>query len=222
MIGRNKTAPADVLREVDATFVAYESADVSDPESIAQSFDVARARFGRIDILVNNAGEAASAPFLKTDLALWRRMMNVNLDGTFHCTQAALPAMIEARWGRIVNVASVAGLAGYAYVTAYCAAKHGVIGLTQALAIEVAKKGITVNAVCPGYTETDMVKDALSTIIAKTGRTAEEALAELTTRNPQGRLVQPREVAHAVVWLCLPGSDAINGQAIAIAGGEHV
>jgi len=183
---------------------------------------VARARFGRIDILVNNAGEAASAPFLKTDLALWRRMMNVNLDGTFHCTQAALPAMIEARWGRIVNVASVAGLAGYAYVTAYCAAKHGVIGLTQALAIEVAKKGITVNAVCPGYTETDMVKDALSTIIAKTGRTAEEALAELTTRNPQGRLVQPREVAHAVVWLCLPGSDAINGQAIAIAGGEHV
>jgi NAD(P)-dependent dehydrogenase (short-subunit alcohol dehydrogenase family) len=196
------------------------SADVSDPESVVKAFEAARGRFGEIAILVNNAGQAAPAPFLKTDLALWRRMMAVNLDGTFHCAQAALAGMLAASWGRIINVASTAGLTGYGYVTAYCAAKHGVVGLTRALAVEVATKGVTVNAVCPGFTDTDIVKEAVANIVAKTGRTAEQAQAELASRNPQKRLVRPEEVANTVVWLCLPGSEAITGQAIAVAGGE--
>src|SRR5262249_36184146 len=156
----------------------------------------------------------------KTDVALWRRMNAVNLDGTFHCTQAALPDMLAARWGRVVNVASTAGLTGYGYVTAYCASKHAVVGLTRALAVEVAAPGITVNAVCPGYTDTDMVKEAIAHIVAKTGRTADQALRELTSRNPQKRLIKPEEVATTVAWLCLPGSESITGQAIAISGGE--
>ena len=196
------------------------SADVTDPESVKKAFDSARGRFGEIAILVNNAGQAASAPFLKTDAALWRRMMAVNLDGTFHCTQAALAGMLAAGWGRIINIASTAGLTGYGYVTAYCAAKHGVVGLTRALAVEVATKGVTVNAVCPGFTDTDIVKEAVANIVEKTGRTAEQAQTELASRNPQKRLVRPDEVANTVAWLCLPGSEAITGQAIAVAGGE--
>jgi len=196
------------------------TADVSDRESVKKAFESARERFGEIAILVNNAGQATSAPFVKTDAALWRRMMAVNLDGTFHCTQAALPGMLAGGWGRIVNIASTAGLTGYGYVTAYCAAKHGVIGLTRALAVELATKGLTVNAVCPGYTDTDIAREAVAFIVAKTGRTAEQALAELASRNPQKRLVRPEEVANAVVWLCLPGSEAVTGQAIAVAGGE--
>jgi NAD(P)-dependent dehydrogenase (short-subunit alcohol dehydrogenase family) len=190
--------------------------DVGDPDAVAAAFEKA----GRIDILVNNAGQAASAPFLKMDLDLWRRMMNVNLDGTLYCTRAALPGMLEAGWGRIVNIASTAGLTGYGYVTAYCAAKHAVIGLTRSLALEVATKGVTVNAVCPGFTETDMLAETVANIVAKTGRTAEQARTELAARNPQKRLVRPEEVANAVAWLCLPGSEAITGQAIAVAGGE--
>jgi len=157
---------------------------------------------------------------MKTDAAHWQQMLAVNLTGTFHCTQAALPAMLEAQWGRIVNVASTAGLVGYRYVSAYVAAKHGVIGLTRALALEVAAKGVTVNAVCPGYTETDIVREAIANIVAKTGRSEDEARAELAAGNPQKRLVQAEEVANAVLWLCLPESAAMNGQAIAVAGGE--
>jgi NAD(P)-dependent dehydrogenase (short-subunit alcohol dehydrogenase family) len=195
-------------------------ADVSDPAAVAKAFENARPRFGPIDILVNNAGQAGSAPFLKTDLHLWRQMMTVNLDGTFHCIQAALPSMLAANWGRVINIASTAGLVGYGYVSAYCAAKHGVIGLTRALALEVAAKQITVNAICPGYTSTDMVETSLANIVAKTGRTREQALAELISRNPQKRLIKPEEVANAVAWLCLPGSESVTGQAIAISGGE--
>ncbi len=220
VIGRKATLSTEALQQLQGVDVEYQTADVCDQESIARAFHLSRGRFGSIDILVNNAGEAASAPFMKTDVNLWRRMMTVNLDGTYHCIQACLPAMLEAGWGRIVNVASVAGLVGYSYVSAYCAAKHGVVGLTRALATELAMKGITVNAVCPGYTDTDMVKDAIANIVTRTGRTAEQARSELTARNPQRRLVQPQEVANAVAWLCLPGSDAITGQAIAIAGGE--
>ena len=195
---------------------AWRTLDVTDPAGVAQAF----AHAGAVDILVNNAGQAASAPFGRTDDALWQRMLDVNLTGAWHCIQAALPGMVDAGWGRIVNVASTAGLTGYRYVAAYCAAKHGLVGLTRALALEVAHRGVTVNAVCPGYTETDIVADAVANIARKTGRSEEQARAGLAAANPQGRLVQPDEVAHAVAWLCMPGAAALNGQAIAVAGGE--
>jgi NAD(P)-dependent dehydrogenase (short-subunit alcohol dehydrogenase family) len=195
-------------------------ADISDAAAVIKAFEEARAGYGPIDILVNNAGQASSAPFLKTDLKLWRQMLAVNLDGTYLCMQAALPHMLAANWGRIINVSSTAGLVGYGYVSAYCAAKHAVVGLTRAVAMEVATKNITVNAVCPGYTETEMVEASLTNIVARTGRTREQALAALVSRNPQKRLIKPAEVANAVTWLCLPGSEAITGQSIAISGGE--
>jgi NAD(P)-dependent dehydrogenase (short-subunit alcohol dehydrogenase family) len=179
-----------------------------------------RGRFGRVDILVNNAGQAESAPLAKTDLALWQRMLAANLTGTFLCTREALPEMAARGAGRVVNVASTAGLVGYAYVAAYCAAKHGVVGLTRAAALECAKTGVTVNAVCPGYTETDIVAAAVANIVAKTGKSEAEARAALVARNPQGRMVQPAEVAAAVLWLCLPAAASVTGQAIAVAGGE--
>ncbi|WP_287497018.1 SDR family NAD(P)-dependent oxidoreductase [Pandoraea sp. CB10b_02] len=200
--------------------VAWVSADIAHAPALNAAFARAAERFGPVQVLVNNAGQAVSAPFGKTDGALWQQMIDVNLTGTFHCISAALPDMLAAGWGRIVNVASTAGLIGYPYVTAYCAAKHGVIGLTRALALEVAKKGVTVNAVCPGYTETDIVRDAVANIVAKTGRSEDEARAELAKRNPQGRLVQPQEVADAVLWLCQPGAAAVTGQSLAVAGGE--
>jgi NAD(P)-dependent dehydrogenase (short-subunit alcohol dehydrogenase family) len=195
---------------------AWQAVDVTDQASVEAAF----ARAGAVDILVNNAGQAASASFARTDAALWQRMLDVNLTGAYHCIQAAAPGMLEGGWGRIVNVASTAGLTGYRYVAAYCAAKHGLVGLTRALALELASKGVTVNAVCPGYTETDIVQDAVANIVRKTGRSAEQARAELGAANPQGRLVRPEEVAHAVAMLCMPDAAALNGQAIAVAGGE--
>jgi NAD(P)-dependent dehydrogenase (short-subunit alcohol dehydrogenase family) len=196
--------------------VAWQTLDVTDPASVSEAF----ARAGAAGILVNNAGQAASSPFMRTDADMWQRMLDVNLTGAYHCIQAALPAMLDAGWGRVVNVASTAGLTGYRYVAAYCAAKHGLVGLTRALALELAAKGITVNAVCPGYTETDIVQEAVANIVRKTGRTDSQARAELAAANPQGRLVQPEEVAHAVAMLCMPAAAAMNGQAIAVAGGE--
>lgn len=211
--GRDEAALAAAARELGA---AYMVMDLARPATIRAAFEQA----GPCGILVNNAGQAGSAPFGKTDEALWQRMLDVNLSGTFHCTQAALPAMLDAGWGRIVNVASTAGLVGYRYVAAYCAAKHGVIGMTRALALEVATRGVTVNAVCPGFTDTDIVRDAVANIAAKTGRSEDEARAQLAAGNPQQRLVQTDEVANAVLWLCMPQSGAMNGQSLAVAGGE--
>jgi len=195
-------------------------ADVCDEPSVQAALHHAAAQRGSVAILVNNAGQAASQPFAKTDAAHWRTMLDVNLMGSVHCSHTVLPGMLTAGWGRIVNVASTAGLTGYAYVSAYCAAKHAVVGFTRALALEVARKGITVNAVCPGYTDTPLLDAAVSNITAQTGRGADDARATLARHNPQGRLVQPREVASSVLWLCLDDSASINGQAIAVAGGE--
>jgi 3-hydroxybutyrate dehydrogenase len=200
--------------------VAFVSIDVTHVESVTNAFAIAAETFGGVDVLINNAGQAKAAPFAKTGMALWQQTLDVNLTGVFLCTQAVLPAMIERRDGRIVNVASTAGQIGYPYVAAYCAAKHGVIGLTRSLALEVATKGVTVNAVCPGYTETDLLRESLDQIIAKTGRSEAEARASLVQNNPQQRFVSPGEVAHAVLWLCQPESGSITGQSISVSGGE--
>ncbi|HET8727528.1 MAG TPA: SDR family NAD(P)-dependent oxidoreductase [Alphaproteobacteria bacterium] len=194
--------------------------DVTDPASIEAAVGMAEAELGPVDILVNNAGAADSAPFHRLDMDHWRRMLDVNLTGVYACTRAVLPGMTKRGFGRVVNVASTAGLKGYPYVAAYCAAKHGVVGLTRALAVETARTGVTVNAVCPGYTDTDLVTESVARIRAKTGRSETEILADLCSSNPQGRLVSPGEVANAVAWLCLPGSESVTGQAIAVAGGE--
>lgn len=194
-------------------------ADVCDEASMRAAFGRAGAR-KPIDILVANAGAAESAPFGKSDAAMFHRMFDVNLMGVVHASQLVLPGMIARGHGRIVAIASTAGLRGYGYVSAYVAAKHAVVGLVRSLALEVASKGVTVNAVCPGFTDTDLVSGSIDRIVAKTGRSREHALAELTKQNPQGRLVSPEEVADAVVWLCGAGAAAITGQAIAVAGGE--
>lgn len=196
------------------------AADVTDETALGRAFASAVQALGAPAILVNNAGGTESAPFKRTDPALWQRTLDLNLTGTYLATRAALPAMVEAGFGRVVNIASTAGLKGFQYVSAYCAAKHGVIGLTRSLALELAKTGVTVNAVCPGYTDTDLVKDAVENIVTKTGCTPDEARAQLAHGNPQGRLIQPEEVAGAVAWLCLPASSSVTGQSIAVAGGE--
>ncbi len=196
------------------------AADVTDEAAVAAAIASATETFGAPTILVNNAGRGESVPFKRMDRAFFQKMIDINLLSVFTCTQAALPAMIEAGYGRIVNVASTAGLIGYRYVSAYVASKHAVIGLTKALALETAKTGVTVNAVCPSYVETDMTADTIANIVEKTGTTEEQARAQLVATNPQGRMIQPDEVAGAACWLALPGSSSITGQAIAVAGGE--
>lgn len=218
VLGRDRAALDAVAAGLPQARAA--AADVTDAASLADAFAAAREAFGPVDILVNNAGAADSAPFGRIARQSWDRMLAVNLTGPFLCAQAALPDMLAAGWGRIVTVASTAGLKGYGYVAGYCAAKHGVIGMTRALALEVAAKGVTVNAVCPGYTDTALLQGAVDTIVAKTGRTPEKARAELARDNPQGRLVRPEEVAATVAWLCLPSSSALTGQAISVSGGE--
>ena len=195
------------------------SAD-ADEDLVAALVDETEARSGPIDILVNNAGLAPSAPFHKTDLALWNQVLSTNLTGAFLCTQAALPDMYAAGWGRIVNVASVCSLKGYAYVSAYCASKHGLLGLTRALAHETAKRGVTVNAVCPGYVATEIVSNAQKNIQEKTSLSGDEALTSIIRFNPQGRLIEAEEVASAIAWLCSDGAAATNGAALPMTGGE--
>lgn len=219
LMGRGRPALEAVAADLEGSGHGVAAVDVTNHDGVASALAGAASERGPIAILVNNAGVAKSAPLIRTSMKLWREILAVNLDGTYNCIHAVLPAMLAAGWGRIVNVASTAGLSGGSYITAYCAAKHGVVGLTRALAIEVAARGVTVNAVCPGFTETAILADAVANIVAKTGRSEAEARHILASSNPQGRLVQPEEVARTVSWLCMPGSAAINGQAIRIDGG---
>jgi NAD(P)-dependent dehydrogenase (short-subunit alcohol dehydrogenase family) len=197
--------------------------DVTKEADTLAMVETAQAAHGSIDILIANAGAAESAPAAKVDLAHWQRMIDVNLTGAFLTVKAALPDITRRGSDgvrRIVFIASTAGLKGYPYVAPYCAAKHGVVGLARALAVELAKSGATVNTVCPGFTETPMLEASLANIAAKTGRSGAQAAAELTRLNPQERFVRPEEIAATVLWLCTPGAQAINGQAILVSGGE--
>jgi NAD(P)-dependent dehydrogenase (short-subunit alcohol dehydrogenase family) len=199
----------------------HAACDVSDAAAVGRAFASLAERFGRgCDILVNNAGVAESAPLLKTDDGMWQRHLAVNLSGTFYCTRAALPRMIERGWGRVINVASIAGKTGAPYIAAYAASKHGVLGLTRSVALEVAAKGVTVNAICPGYVDTDMTTRALANIEAKTGRPAAETLEAIKRMSPQGRLVTPEEVAALALLLASDEGRGINGQAINVDGGS--
>ncbi|QCK86492.1 SDR family oxidoreductase [Phreatobacter aquaticus] len=194
-------------------------ADVTDALALEAAIRAVEAA-GPLDILVNNAGHAETAPIRKMDRALFDRMIALNLTSVFDGIRLALPGMLARGQGRIVSIASTAGLTGYPYVSAYCAAKHGVVGLTRALAREVATSGVTINCVCPGFTETDLVAGSIDTIVAKTGRTAEAALADLTKSMPIGRLIKPEEVASAVLWLVSDAAAAVTGLALPVAGGE--
>ena len=194
--------------------------DVSDVDSVGRMFAGVRERFGRgPDIMVNNAGIAESAPIARTDDEFWHRHISINLSGSFYCTRAALPEMIERGWGRIINMASIAGKTGAPYIAAYSASKHGLIGLTRSCAVEVAAKGITVNAICPGYVDTDMTTRGVENIIKKTGRTADEAMATLLKMTPQNRLITSEEVAALALLLASDEGRGINGQAISVDGG---
>jgi NAD(P)-dependent dehydrogenase (short-subunit alcohol dehydrogenase family) len=196
------------------------TADVTDEGSMAKLYETAEAQRGPFDIVIANAGVAGSAPTHKTTLANWQRTIDVNLTGAFLTVKAALAGMTERGSGRIVFIASVAGLKGYGYVAPYVAAKHGVVGLMRALAVELAKTGVTVNAVCPSFVETDMLEESIQRIVQKTGRSEAEARASLMAANPQERFVQPEEVAATVLWLCSDGAASITGQAISVSGGE--
>lgn len=218
-------AQAAELRKAYPTLKLHVSAmDLSDPESVVAAHRANQSALGPMTVLINNAGQALSQPFAKTDLQLWQQMLNVNLTGTYLCIQSALPDLLaqaeQGQAARIVNIASTAGLKGYAYVSAYAAAKHGVIGLTRSLALELARKGVTVNAVCPGFTETDIVRESIANIVAKTGQTQAQARDALAAHNPQKKMIQPDEVAQTVMWLCSDAAASVNGQSIAVDGGE--
>ena len=197
-----------------------ETADVTDQKSLAQLYERAQAARGTFDIVVANAGGAQSAPAEKISAELWTNTLNVNLTGAFFSVQPALNGMRAKKWGRIVFIASTAGIRAAPYIAPYVAAKHGVIGLMRTLALETAKDGITVNAVCPSYTETPMLEQAVARIVATTKRSEAEARAALAAKNPQGRFITPREVADTVLWLCTEGAASITGQAISLSGGE--
>jgi NAD(P)-dependent dehydrogenase (short-subunit alcohol dehydrogenase family) len=218
VIGRTAASLAATVAAGHA--VDHAASDVTDEAALAAALVALADRHGPAGILVNNAGAAASAKFAATPAAEFRRMLDINLMGAVHATHAVLPAMLERGGGRVVNIASIAALRGYAYVTAYVAAKHALLGLTRALAVELAPSGVTVNAVCPGYTDTGLVADSVARIVAATGRSAEQSVASLTRGNPQGRLIEPAEIGRAVAFLCGPDARSITGIALPVAGGE--
>ncbi len=223
LAGRNQAALDRTA--TDLAHAATVVADITRPADCNAMVSAARAAHGPIDVVIANAGGAESAPFERLDMAHWQRMIDVNLTGAFATAQAAIADLCRPRAEpdtvrRLIFVASTAGLKGYAYVSAYCAAKHGVVGLAKALAMEFAARGVTVNAVCPGFTETPLLETAVANIVKATGRSEQAARQDLTKANPQGRFVTPQEVAATVAWLCTPGASAINGQAISVSGGE--
>ncbi len=218
VLGRQEAPLKEAVAQSDAE--GYVVADVTDARAVGDAVRQAAAARGPIDILIANAGNAESAPFLKGDAALFQRMFDLNVMGVVHATRAVLGDMVARGFGRVIVNASVAGLKGYAYVSAYCAAKHAAVGLVRALAQETAKTGVTVNAVCPGYADTDLVTQGLDAIVAKTGRTREQALAGMLKDEPLGRLIRPEEVAAAVLFLCSPAASAITGTTLTVAGGE--
>lgn len=224
VMGRTSSVLQDTassLSEIHKTKVLPVACDVSDAGSVAHAFGEAVRQFGPVQVLINNAGQADAGPFCEIPLETWNRIIAVNMTGTFLCTQQVLPAMLAVASGRILNIASTAGLKGYAKTAAYTAAKHGVVGLTRALAAETARTGVTINAICPGYTEgTEMFKTAVENVMRAKLVTAEEATSLLAKHSPRGTLITPKEVAHTVLWLCSPGASAITGQAIAVAAGE--
>jgi len=216
--GRSEPTLAAVVGHGEAG--GYVIADVTDAKAVDKGVRQAVAARGPVDLLVANAGGAESAPFAKTTPEQFQRLFDLNVMGVVHATRAVLDGMRERQFGRVVAIASTAGLKGYGYVSAYCAAKHAVVGLVRSLAVETAASGITVNAVCPGFTDTDLVRESLNTITAKTGRPRDDALASLLKDSPLGRLVRPQEVAAAVLYLCSPDASAVTGTTLVVAGGE--
>ncbi len=221
LMGRTTALLEHQVQHIESTHGVRATAmtvDVTDELTIARAFATASEQLGAPYVLVNNAGQAEGAPFIETTRELWDRLLAVNLTSAFVCTKQVVAAMIAARTGRVVNIASTAGLRGAPRITAYSASKHGLIGFTRSLALELAKLGVTVNAVCPGYADTEMSQRTVATIAANTGKTPEEALAMISRTNAFGRLVTPQEVARAVTWFCSPDAEGVTGQALVIGG----
>ncbi|MAS07115.1 MAG: 3-hydroxyacyl-CoA dehydrogenase [Ahrensia sp.] len=218
-MGRRRE-PLEALARRNGRIVPVE-ADVTDGESLGRAIETAVDTNDMIDIVVANAGMADSEPFRKMTEAHFRSIVDVNLVGVFNTFRACFDKMIQGPHGRLIAISSIAGLHGHPYMSAYCASKHGVIGLVRSLAVELAKTGVTVNAICPGYTETPMLTRTIENIMEKTGRTREEAEAPILATNPQGRFIKPEEVAATVLWLCSPGAASVNGQAIELSGGGN-